>query len=214
MQRNEVWDMVKLPEGRKPVGCKWVFKRKRNSDGVVERYRARLVAQNFTQKQGQDYDETFCPVVMFETVRMLIALAVQYGLQLHQMDIEAAFLNGDLQEDVYMTQPEGFVIEGRENLVCKLKRSLYDLKQSPRCWNAILDARLKEMGFQQTNSDPCIYRASEGEMFFIAVYVDDIILAGKSDKKIKAVKEMLASRFEVKDMGLLHYFVGVKIVQD
>ena len=99
-------------------------------------------------------------------MRMLNALAVQYGLQLHQMDIEAAFLNGYLQEDVYMTQPEGFVVEGQENLVCKLKCSLYGLKQSPRCWNVTLDARLKEMGFQQTKSHPCVYRASEGEMFF------------------------------------------------
>ena len=120
---------------------------------------------------------------------MMIALAVQYVLQLHQMDITSAFLNGDLQEDVYMTQPEGFVIEGQENLVCTLKHSLYSLKQSPQCWNATLDAQLREMGFRETKSDPCIYRASEGEMFVIAVYVDDIIVAGTSNKKIKAVKE-------------------------
>ena len=215
IQKNEVWDLVKLPEGRKAVGSKWVFKQKLDGDGVVERYKARIVAQGYCQKYGVDYDETFCPVVRFESVRTVIALAVQYGLKLHQMDVSAAFLNGDLKEDVYMTQPESFVIKGKEHLVCKLKRSLYGLKQSPRCWNSVLDSRLKLMGFKQANSDTCIYTAfAEGEMFIIAVYVDDIILAGKSDKKLKEVKDKLAKYFEVKDMGQLHYFLGLKVVQD
>ncbi len=128
IQKNEVWDLVKLPEGRKAVGSKWVFKQKLDGDGVVERYKARIVAHGYSQKNGVDYDKTFCPVVRFESVRTVIALAVQYGLKLHQMDVSAAFLNGDLKEDVYMTQPESFVIKGKEHLVCKLKRSLYGLK--------------------------------------------------------------------------------------
>ena len=214
IQENDVWALVELPKGRKTVGSKWIFKHKLNAEGVVERYKARLVAQGFTQKFGQDYDETFCPVVRFESIRMLIGMAAQHGLKLHQMDVTAAFLNGDLEEEVYMSQPEIFVVKGQEKLVCKLKRSLYGLKQSPRCWNSILDNRLREMGFMQTTGDPCIYTASEGEMVVIAVYVDDIMLAAKSEKRMKEVKEMLAKQFEVKDMGELHHFLGVKVVQD
>ena len=118
---HDVWDLVELPKDRKAVGSKWVFKLKMNADGSVERYKARLVAQGFTQKFGVDYDETFCPVVCFESVRTVIALAVQNGLKLHQMDVATAFLNGELKEEVYMKQPEGFVTKGQEHLVCRLK---------------------------------------------------------------------------------------------
>ena len=147
----------------------------------MERYKARLVAQGFSQKYGQDYDETFSPVVRFESLRMIIALSVQRCLKVHQMDVTTAFLNGELNDEVYMKQPEGYVVKGKENLVCKLKKSIYGLKQSPRCWNSVLDQFLKKIGFVQATSDPCLYIASEGELFLIAVYVDDIVLAGSSD---------------------------------
>ena len=211
IKRNNVWELQELPKGRKTVGSKWVFRKKFNEEGAVERYKARIVAQGYSQKPGLDYDETFCPVVRFESLRMLIALSVQNDLTMHQMDITSAFLNGDLKEEVYMRQPEGFVVKGKEHLVCKLNRSLYGLKQSPRCWNSVLNERLIEMGFKQSSSDPCIYIASEGEEFLIGVYVDDMILAGKSDERMKMVKEMLAERFEVKDMGPLRHFLGVKV---
>ena len=131
-----------------------------NSNGSVEQYKARLVAQGFTQKFGIDYDETFCPVVRFESVRTVIALAVQNGLKLHHMDAATAFLNYERIEEVYMKQPEGFETKGQEHLVCRTKRSNYGLKQSSRCWNTALDRGLKKMGFVQTDSDPCIYVAT------------------------------------------------------
>ena len=190
-----------------------MFKKKSDAEGKVERYKARLVAQGFAQKYGQDYDETFCPVVRFESVRTVIALAAKYGLKLHQMDITTAFLNGDLKESIYMKQPEGSAIKGKEKLVCKLKKCLYGLKQSPRCWNEALAKHLKKMGFEQANSDPCVYTAS-GELFLIAVYVDDIILAGRSDKRMKEVKGAIEEKFTVKDLGELHHFLGVKVIQD
>ena len=154
LRTHDVWDLVELPRDRKAVGSKWVYKVKKNADGSVERYKARLVAQGFTQKFGIAYDETFCPVVRFESVRTVIALAVQYGLKLHQMDVATAFLNGELKEEVYMKQPEGFETEGQEHLVCRLKQSIYGLKQSSRCWNSVLDKRLKKMGFVQTDRQP------------------------------------------------------------
>lgn len=211
LDTNCVWNLVELPEGRKPVGSKWVFKTKTNADGKIERYKARLVAQVFSQKFGSDYDETFCPVVRLESVRTLIAMSVQYGLQLHQVDVTTAFLNGELKEEVYMRQPEGFVTPGKEHLVCKLKKSIYGLKQSPRCWNTALDSHLKKMGFV---SDPCIYRAASGESFLLGVYVDDIVLASKSSARLEEVKRALAKKFDIKDMGKLHHFLGMKIVQD
>ena len=214
IKRNNVWELVELPKGRSSVGSKWVFKKKVNEEGVVKRYKARIVAQGFSQKFGLDYDETFCPVVRFESVRTVIALSVQHSLRIHQMDVTAAFLNGDLQEEVFMSQPEGFVAKGQEHLVCRLNRSLYGLKQSPRCWNEVLHNSLQKMGFQQSSSDACIYTAKEGEMFIIAVYVDDIMLAGRSAERMTEIKNMLSRRFNVKDMGPLHYFLGVKVEQN
>ena len=214
LRENNVWELVELPQDRTAVGSKWVFKVKVGADGEVERFKARLVAQGFSQQFGLDYDETFCPVVRFESIRTVIALAMQNGLRLHQMDVTTAFLNGELKEEVYMKQPEGFIAEDEKRLVCKLKRSIYGLKQSPRCWNSVLDEHLKKMGFVQTASDPCLYVKSEGEMFIIAVYVDDLLLAVKSEQLLAEAKRSLAGQFKMKDMGKLEYFLGVKIVLD
>ena len=130
------------------------------------------------------------------------------------MDITTAFLNGDLEETIYMKQPEGFIAEGQEHLVCRLKKSLYGLKQSPRCWNRALDTQLKTMGSKQSASDPCIYTSTTDDPFILAVYVDDILLAAKSKQKIDQIKADLGKRFHIKDMGELHYFLGVCVKQN
>ena len=129
---NKVWKLTTLPPGKKAISCKWVYKVKTNSDGSIERYKARLVARGFDQKLRSDYDETFCPVVRLESLRTLIALSTQRGLELHHVDVHTAFLNGILQEEVYMKQPIGYEKE-EEHLVCRLSRSIYGLKQSSRC---------------------------------------------------------------------------------
>jgi hypothetical protein len=215
LKEHGVWDLVKLPEGRKTVGCKWIFKVKQDADGNVERYKARLVAQGFSQKEGEDYDETFSPVVRFESIRTVIALAAQLGLSLHQMDVKTAFLNGELKEKIYMRQPPGYVVQGKETYVCLLYKSLYGLKQSARCWNEELDSQLKKMGFFQSAFDPCIYvRSKENEIIIIAVYVDDLIIGGENDSNIKRIKDTISSKFDMEDMGKLHHFLGVKIVQN
>ena len=216
LHSNEVWDLVMPPPNRKIVGSKWIFKRKVDADGTIERYKARLVAQGCTQLVGLDYEETFSPVVRFESIRFLLAMGTQNQLKLHQMDVSTAFLHGELTEEVYMRQPEGFIEPGNEHLVCRLRRSIYGLKQSPRCWNQALDNRLKEMGFRQTLSDPCLYvhSDSEGQIFVVAVYVDDIILGGSSTVRMDAVKKELSEKFKMKDLRPLHHFLGVKIIQD
>ena len=215
LKENDVWDLVKLPKGRKVIGCKWIFKTKVDGDGRIERYKARLVAQGYTQKFGIDYDQTFSPVVSFESIRSIIAIAAKNGLKLHQMDIKTAFLNGELNEEIFISQPEGFVAKGFEDYVCKLKRSIYGLKQSARCWNAELDKKLKNMGFNQCKSDPCIYIKETKEGYcVIAVYVDDLIVGGENEKNITLTKKEISNKFEVTDMGPLHYFLGVKVVQN
>ena len=207
---NDVFDLVDLPDGKKTVGSKWVFKEKVAADGSTERLKARLVAQGYTQRYGQDYDETFSPVVRAESIRTIIAHAANNKMLLHQMDIKTAFLNGNLKEEVFMKQPEGFVVKGQEHLVCKLKKSIYGLKQSPRCWNMALHDHLCKIGFKQSASDPCIYTA-ERETVILAVYVDDIILATKDERKLVQVKKAIANKFTVKDMGELKYILGVNI---
>ena len=153
-------------------------------------------------------------IVRFESIRTVIALAVEKGLKLHQIDVNTAFLHGELEEEVRMRQPEGFAVKGKEHLVCKRNKSLYSLKQSPRCWTYVLEGHLQSMGFVQTPSDPCIYVAEGGDSFIIAVHADDMILAGTTYAKIAQVKQSIGERFKAKDMGTLNYFAGMQVIQE
>ena len=191
-----------------------MYKVKVDGDGHIERYKARLVAQGFSQVRGADYNETFSPVVRMESVRTVVGLTVRNGVSLHQLDVTTAFLNGKLKEVVYIRQPEGFVAEGQEHLVCRLKRSIYGLKQSPWLWNATIDGFLKQLGFLQSQSDPCVYIAAVGELAVGGVYVDDIVVACKNEEKLKEFKRALCRKFDVKDLGKLHHFLGMKVIQD
>ncbi|KAF2360595.1 Reverse transcriptase RNA-dependent DNA polymerase [Trinorchestia longiramus] len=192
MNINNVWSLVECPKNKKPIRCKWIFKNKTGPDGNVCSYKARLVAQGYARKFGVDYDGTFSPVVRFESVRAVLALAAKHNLQLHHLDVATAFLNGELSEEIYLTQPEGFVSEGNENLLCKLSKSLYGLKQSPKCWNTALDGHLKQLGFKQSKNVAYIYtRVSNKGLCIIAVYVDDIIIASDCLDEINEVKSCL-----------------------
>ena len=157
MLENETWELVELPAGRKPISCKWVFKVKHDESGKVERFKGRLVAKGFLQKYGIDYDETFSPVVRFSSILALLAFGVSRQMLIHQMDVVTAFLNGTLDEEIYMQQPEGYVEPGKEGLVCRLKKSLYGLKQSPRCWNNVFKEFMLSLGFVQSIAEPCVF---------------------------------------------------------
>ena len=211
---NETWELVELPSDRKPIGCKWVFKVKHGSDGKVERFKGRLVAKGYAQKYGIDYDETFSPVVQFSSIRALTALAVQNDMLIHQMDVVTAFLNGKLDEEIYMEQPEGYVQPGKENLVCKLKKSLYGLKQSPRCWNTAFKEYIESAMFKQSAAEPCVFVRTTDTVTIIAVYVDDLIVVAKTPEEMQEVKNILTTRFKMKDMGELHYCLGISVEQD
>jgi hypothetical protein len=150
LMANNTCTLVPLPIGRKLVSCKWVFKIKQGANGDVERYKARLVAKGFTQTYGVDYNKSFAPVVKFTSIHCIITLAASEDMEIHQMDVKIAFLNGELEEDIYMEQPQGFVHQGDEHIVCKLHKSLYGLKQSPRAWNQKLNTFFKSIKFMKS----------------------------------------------------------------
>ena len=211
---NETWDLVELPKGRKAVGSRWLFKVKHHGDGRLERYKCRLVAKGYSQLYGADYDETFAPVVRFSSIRTLLSFAVQNNLHVHQMDVVTAFLNGHLEEEIYMEQPEGYVKPGQEHLVCRLEKSIYGLKQSPRCWSKSFTEFMTKIGFTQSTSDPCVFVRSGQELEILAVYVDDLILITESTERMNELKMALNERYKMKDMGELSHILGISVVQD
>jgi Reverse transcriptase (RNA-dependent DNA polymerase) len=197
---------------KKPVGCKWVYKIKYNSDGTVERYKARLVAKGFTQTYGIDYQETFAPVAKMNTVRILLSVATNLGWSIFQMDVKNAFLQGTLKEEVYMTLPPGYKSTSDPSSVCKLKKAIYGLKQSPRAWYARLSFSLLKINFIKSTTDSTMFvKHSQKSTTIILVYVDDIIVTGNDNEEIKRVKEYLKREFDIKDLGQLSYFLGIEI---
>ncbi|GJV49096.1 putative RNA-directed DNA polymerase [Tanacetum coccineum] len=209
---NDTWEITELPLGRKSIGGKWVFKIKYRSSGDIERYKARYVVKGYNQKEGIDFDETFSPVVKIVTVRCLINLAVQNSWPLFQLDVNNAFLYGDLSETVYMDLPEGY-FSPNDKRVCRLKKSLYGLKQAPRQWNAKLTHTLIEHGFKQSKSDYSLFTKSEkGSFIVLLVYVDDIIVTGNNVNSIESFKKFLKTKFQIKDLGKLKYFLGIEVV--
>ena len=219
LDNHGTWELVDLPKGKNLVGSKWVYKTKRKANGDVDRYKARLVAQGYSQVAGIDYDEVFAPVARYTSIRSVVAIANQLDLDMHQMDVKCAFLNGELEEEVYMKQPEGFVNQRYPKKVCRLKRSLYGLKQSARCWNQVIDGHLKSRGFLQSQADPCIYyrcRIIDGkqDVMIVAVYVDDAIICANNVKTLSDEKDSLCERFEMDDRGELDYILGMSVKRD
>ena len=215
MLAHNTWELVPLPKGQKWVGSKWVFKIKENVDGSVEWYKVRIVAQGFSQKPHLDYTETFAPVAKFASLRTILAIAAIEDMELHHMDVSSAFLNGDLEEDIYMAQPEGFVEPGQEHLVCRLKKSLYGLKQSPRQWYQKLHETFTSMGFKRCPSDNSIWVwAKDKVKVIIPVYVDDLTLACNNLTSLNELKSQLKAKFEMRDLGELNYILGLEIRRD
>lgn len=187
LNRNNTWTECVLPVGRKAIGYKWIWKIKYKSNGEIDRYKARLVAKGFNQREGFDYDETFSPVVKTVTVRCLLSIAINMNWPLYQLDVNNAFLYGDLDEDVYMVLPKGFN-GGDDSKVCKLNKSLYGLKQAPRQWNAKLTTALIEHGFVQSKFDYYLYVKQKCDIFVaLLVYVDDIVITGNNELRLKCL---------------------------
>ena len=212
MRHNGVWELNELPEGHRPIGCKWVYKTKRDSKGKVEKFKARLVAKGFTQREGVDYEATFSPVSSKDSFRVIMALVAHFDMELHQMDVKTAFLNGDLNEEVYMMQPEGFVANDSGTLVCRLKKSIYGLKQASRQWYLKFHSVVASYGFVENKVDQCIYCKVSGRKFiFLILYVDDILLASSDLGLLHETKRMLSKNFDMKDLGEASFVLGIEI---
>jgi hypothetical protein len=213
LEANSTWTLEPLPPDKKPIGCKWVFKTKLNADGSIERYKARLVAKGYTQIEGLDYHETFAPVAKMTTIRFLLAVAATQQWIIHQLDVNNAFLHGDLDEEVYMTPPPGYCPKG-ETRVCRLRKSLYGLKQASRNWFFKLTTVLLDAGFTQSQADHSLFTlVSTTSITIVLVYVDDILVAGNDLSQIETFKHALSTNFKTKDLGPLKYFLGLEVAR-
>ncbi|RVX23459.1 Retrovirus-related Pol polyprotein from transposon TNT 1-94 [Vitis vinifera] len=215
LHSNGTWDLVVLPPGKSTVGCRWVYAVKVGPDGQVDRLKARLVAKGYTQVYGSDYGDTFSPVAKIASVRLLLSMAAMCSWPLYQLDIKNAFLHGDLAEEVYMEQPPGFVAQGESGLVCRLRRSLYGLKQSPRAWFSRFSSVVQEFGMLRSTADHSVFyhHNSLGQCIYLVVYVDDIVITGSDQDGIQKLKQHLFTHFQTKDLGKLKYFLGIEIAQ-
>ena len=212
LQRNKTWHLVPPKEGRNIIDCKWVYRIKRKADGSIDRHKARLVAKGFKQRYGIDYEDTFSPVVKATTIRLVLSIAVSNGWSLRQLDVHNAFLHGVLEEEVYMRQPPGYQDKLHPNYLCKLDKALYGLKQAPRAWYHRLSMKLQALGFKPSKGDTSLFFYRKGGLImYILIYVDDIIVASSSPEGTKVLLQALMSDFALKDLGELHYFLGIEV---
>lgn len=208
---NNTWTLVPLPPHRKAIGCKWVFRVKENPDGSINKYKARLVAKGFHQQPRTDFSETFSPVIMATTIRIILILALTYKWDIQQIDVNNAFLNGNLQEEVYMMQPQGFESFDKA-MVCKLNKALYGLKQAPRAWYEWLTQALLLFGFKASKCDPSLFVYNHnGITLYALVYVDDILITGSSSKLVADLISKLNSNFALKHLGKPDYFLEIEV---
>ena len=179
MYSNQVWDLVKEPNGIKPVHCKWVYEMKRGIDGKVETFKARLVAKGYIQKEGIDYEDTFLLVAMLKSIKILLSIAAHYDYESWKMDVKTAFHNDNLEEEIYMMQPKGFLAKNQEHMVCKLKMSIYGLNQASRSWKIRFDQAIKSFGFEQNLDELYVYKRHLDKIVtLLVIYVADILLIG------------------------------------
>jgi len=214
LESNKTWKLTDLPKGCTSISSKWIFEKKLMTDGSIERYKARLVIRDFDQRKGIDFFDTYSPVTKTATIRSLVALAAIYDLVVHQMDVKTAFLNGDSEEEIYMSQPEGCEVPGQENKVHKLIKFLYGLKQAPKQWYEKFVSSLEKNGFTVNNSNSCAYsRLFGSDYVIICLYVDDILIFGTNLCAINKTKRIMSSLFKMKDLGEADVILGIKLIK-
>ena len=188
-----------------------MFKKKMNVEGKVEKYKARLVAKGYSQVLGIDFGDIFSPVAKVTSIRLLLSVAAAFDFEIEQMDMKTSFLHRDLEEEIYMKQPEGFMVKGKKELVCRLKKSLYGLKQSPRKWYQKFDTYIRGLGFTRSKEDHCVYFKLIGDrVIYLVLYVDDMLLIGNDKEIIQDLKTQLFSKFDMKDLGAANYNLGME----
>jgi hypothetical protein len=211
---NGTYVLVDRPYDCKPVGCKWLFKRKLTPYGTIDKYKAKLVAKGYTQKEGEAFFDSYSSIARLTTIRVLHSLAASHSLLVHQVDVKTTFLNGELEEEIYMTQPDRFVLKGQENKVCKLLKSLYGLKQAPKHWHEKFNVKLISTGFSVNEADRCVYyRRGGGQEVIMFSYVDDILIFGTCLDMINEVKTFFCQSFDMKDMSEADVILNIKLIK-
>ncbi|KAL0430352.1 UNVERIFIED_CONTAM: Retrovirus-related Pol polyprotein from transposon RE1 [Sesamum radiatum] len=215
IEKNDTWELAERPKDKEVIGVKWIYKTKLNADGSIQKHKARLVAKGYSQLPGIDYTETFAPVARLDTIRALVAIAANKKWKIYQMDVKSAFLNGYIDEEIYVEQPQGFIAKGYEEKVLRLKKALYGLKQAPRAWYSRIDNYFMDRGFRRSLSEPTLYVKRQGnDTLIVSLYVDDLIYTGNNEKMIHDFKEDMMKTFEMSDLGLMHFFLGIEINQE
>lgn len=214
IEKNRTWELVDRPQDRKVIGVKWVYRTKLNADGSINKHKARLVVKGYAQIFGVDYSDTFAPVARLDTIRILLAVAAQMNWKVYQLDVKSAFLNGVLHEEIYVEQPEGFVKNEEKDKVYLLKKAIYGLKQAPRAWYNKIDDHLLSIGFKKSLSEATLYvKHQSNEVLMISLYVDDLLVTGNNAGMIQEFKQEMMKVFEMTDLGLMTFFLGLEIKQ-
>ncbi|KAL5794998.1 hypothetical protein ACOSP7_003592 [Xanthoceras sorbifolium] len=215
IERNHTWDLTELPKGQKTIGVKWVYKTKLKENGEVYKYKARLVTKGYKQEFGVDYKEVFAPVARHDTIRLVIALATQNSWFIFQLDVKLAFLHGDLEEQVFIDQPPGYIKIRNEHKVYRLKKALYGLKQVPRAWYSRIDAYFLKEDFKKCTYEHTLYIkiGQGGKMLIVCLYVDDLIFIGNDSAMFEKFKKSMMVEFDMSDLGIMHYFLGIEVEQ-
>jgi hypothetical protein len=209
--KNDVWEIVTRPKEKSMITSKWVYKIKHAVDGSIDKYKERFMARGFSQKEGEDYDRTFAPVSIYTSFRAIMSLVSTMGWSLHQMDANKTFLNGEIEEEVYIEQPQCFEVQPRDTNVCRLKKALFGLKQAPRAWYARIDSYLIILGFFKSHVDPNLYyKIVNNAPVILLLYLNDLFLTGV-EFLITQCKKELSSEFDMKDIGLMHYYLGLEV---
>ncbi|WZZ37770.1 hypothetical protein YC2023_034029 [Brassica napus] len=213
---NHTYELMKLPKGKRALKNKWVYRLKHEERSSNSRYKARLVVKGFNQKKVIDFEEIFSQVVKMSSIRVVLGLAAVLDLEIEQLDVKMAFLHGELEEEIYMEQPEGFKVPGKEELVCRLRKSLYGLKQAPRQWYKKFDSFMVDRNFKKTKNDHCVFikRYESGDFLILLLYVDDMLIVGQDRNKIAALKKDLGRCFVMKDLGQARQILGMNITRN
>jgi hypothetical protein len=214
IEKNQTWELVPRPKDKNVVGTKWIFKNKLNENGEIIKNKAILVCKGYSQVEGIDFEETFSPVARLEAIRMFLAFACFRNFKIYQMDVKSTFLNGTLEEEVYVEKPEGFMLTENQDYVCKLKKALYGLKQAPRAWFSRLDQYLQKQGYKRGTTDNNLYiKIEDQNMIIVVVYVDDIIFGSNLTILRRKFATKMQEEFEMSMLGELSFFLGLQVTQ-
>ncbi|KAL4035626.1 hypothetical protein IC575_004329 [Cucumis melo] len=216
IRRNETWELIELLTKKRALGVKWVYRIKLKSDGNVEKYKAILVVKGYKQEYGVDYEEIFAPVTRIEIIRLILSLVAQNGWKVYQMDVKSAFSNGQLKEKILLVQPLGYVKRGEEEKVYKLKKALYGLKQAPRAWYNHIDNFFLKTGFRRCPYEHALYVKEDkyDKFLIVSLYVDDLLFTGNDKFLCYDFKNFMKKKFEMSNMGLIFYFLGIEVNQN